>query len=130
MLERTGEMARRRGLDAVELRIADVDRLPFADGEFDLCLSFAGLHCFPDPARATREIARCLRPGGRFAGSVFLTDGGPRYAPLIALGRAAGLMGPSGGRADLETWLAQAGLVEGQIERSGAIGYFRATRPG
>jgi ubiquinone/menaquinone biosynthesis C-methylase UbiE len=130
MLDRTAEMARRRGLDGIELRIADVERLPFADGEFDLCLSFAGLHCFPDPARATREIARCLGAGGRFVGSVFLTDGGPRFAPLIALGRAAGLMGPSGGQADLEGWLREAGLVAVQIERSGAIGYFRATRPG
>jgi hypothetical protein len=38
-------------------------------------------------------------------------------------------MGPSGSRADLEGWLRDAGLRNVQIEVSGAIGYFRATKP-
>ena len=129
MLERTAQVARQRGLDQVETRAADVETLPFADGEFDLCISFAGLHCFPHPDRAAREIARVLAPGGRFTGSVFITDGGIRYEPMVALGRLAGVMGPSGKRADLERWLAEAGLVDAEVELSGAIAYFTATRP-
>ena len=128
MLARTEAAARERGLGQVEIRPADVEHLPFADGEFDLCVSFAGLHCFPDPATATREIARCLKPGGTFTGSVFLTDQGLRYKPMVAAGRIAGVLGPSGGLADLERWLADAGLGDAEIERSGAIAYFRARR--
>jgi SAM-dependent methyltransferase len=131
MLERAGRVAREHGVeDQVELRSADVERLPFADGEFDLCLSFAGLHCFPDPRAAVREIARVVRPAGRFTGSVFLTGTGLRYLPTIVGGRAAGVMGPSGSEADLDDWLHDAGFREVRIEMSGAIGYFEAVRPG
>jgi SAM-dependent methyltransferase len=129
MLERTAEVARSRGVsEQVETVEADVEDLQFGDGEFDLCVSFAGLHCFPHPDVATREIARVLRPGGRFVGSVFLTDGGVRYTPMVVLGRAAGVMGPSGGLRDLQRWLDEAGLVDARIERSGAIAYFEARR--
>ena len=128
MLERTAQVARRSGLDQVETRSADVEDLPFGDGEFDLCLSFAGLHCFPHPGAAAREIGRCLRPGGRFVGSVFLTDGGLRYEPMVLAGRVSGVMGPSGTMRDLEGWLADAGFADVRIERSGAIAYFDAER--
>lgn len=128
MLARTEQVARSRGLDQVETRIADVEQLPFADGEFDLCMSFAGLHCFPHPRLATREIARCLARGGRFVGSIFLTDGGLRYEPIVALGKLGGVMGPSGGMRDLRRWLDDAGFAETDVERSGAIAYFAARR--
>ena len=128
MLARTARVAAARGLAQVRYELADVAALPFADGEFDLILSFAGLHVFPRPAAAVREIGRCLAPGGRFAGSVFLTDGGLRYVPLLASARAAGLMGPSGGAADVRRWLLAAGLTGVTLRRSGAIGYFEAGR--
>jgi SAM-dependent methyltransferase len=129
MLERTAAMARERGVEAqVETVAADVEALEFDDGEFDLCLSFAGLHCFPHPDVAAREIARVLKPGGRFVGSVFLTDGSIRYQPMVVFGRIAGVMGPSGGQRDLERWLDGAGLSDVSIERSGAIAYFDARR--
>jgi ubiquinone/menaquinone biosynthesis C-methylase UbiE len=131
MLRRAERAARARGVeDQVELRSADVEQLPFDDGEFDLCVSFAGLHCFPDPRAAVREIARVVRPGGQFTGSVFLTGTGARYMPAIYGGRLAGLMGPSGTRADLDDWLHDAGFRQVRIELSGAIGYFNGAKPG
>jgi SAM-dependent methyltransferase len=130
MLERAQRVARELGVeDQVEFRTADVERLPFGIGEFDRVISFAGLHCFPRPRVAVLEIARVLRPGGDFTGSVFLTDTGIRYKPAIVAGRAAGVMGPSGSRGDLEAWLRDAGLRNVRIEVSGAIGYFTATKP-
>ena len=130
MLERARRVAGERGVeDQVEFETADVERLPFEVGEFDRVISFAGLHCFPRPRAAVLEIARVLRPGGRFVGSVFLTGTGIRYVPGIIAGRAAGVMGPSGSRADLERWLRDAGLRNVQIDVSGAIGYFSATKP-
>ena len=128
MLVRTEQVAHELDLDQVETEIADVEDLQYRDGEFDLCLSFAGLHCLPNPDVATSEIARVLKPGGRFVGSVFLRDGGIRYEPMALLGRLAGVMGPSGGLRDLERWFDDAGFEESHVERSGAIAYFDAVR--
>jgi SAM-dependent methyltransferase len=55
------ELARQRGVDA---RVADVQQLPFADGEFDLVVAAWVLYHVPDLARALLEIARVLEPGG------------------------------------------------------------------
>lgn len=128
MLDRTMEAAQERGVaDQVEPRIADVGDLPFADASFDLVVTFTGLHCFPDPARAVIEMARVLRPGGVLTGSALLNDA-LRYAPLRKAGRIAGLLGPGCTSHDLEGWLAGQGIADVVIEKSGAIGYFRGVK--
>jgi SAM-dependent methyltransferase len=48
-----------------DLRVADAERLPFADASFDLVWSWGVLHHTPDTALALREACRVLRPGGR-----------------------------------------------------------------
>lgn len=128
MLERTLANARRRGLTQVEAVEADVERLPFADGTFDLAVSFTGLHCFPRPALAVAEIARVLKPGGVLTGSALLNDTGLLFEPMRIAGRAGGLLGPSGTRVELAHWLDDAGFAEPVIRTSGAIVYFRGTR--
>lgn len=131
MLDRTMRAARRRGVDdQVVPRIADVAELPFADGCFDLVVSFTGLHCFPDPARAVVEMARVLKPGGVITGSTLLNDAGLRFEPIRVVGRAAGLVGPGCTGEDLQLWLAGQGVADVVLERSGAIGYFRGVKRG
>lgn len=126
MLERTRREAQRRGV-TVELCRADVGALPFDDATFDMVVAFTSLHCFPDPALAVRELSRVLRPGGVLTGSALLTDSGLRHKPLIAAGRAAGLLGPSGTTADLRRWLAR--FHDVRLDRSGGITYFHGRRP-
>src|SRR3954469_21483187 len=73
MLDRTMDAARERGLAGqVEPRLADVGALPFDDGEFDLVVSFTGLHCFPDPHVAVLEMGRVTPAGGVLTGSALL----------------------------------------------------------
>ena len=76
----------RTGVRVPRLVQADAQHLPFRDDAFDLVVSaFGGIPFVADSARAMRECARVLRPGGRFVFSVthptrwaFPDDPGPR----------------------------------------------------
>lgn len=57
--------ARRRG--AAPLVCASVEALPFREGIFAAVLSRDVLYMVPDDARAAREMARVLAPGGHLA---------------------------------------------------------------
>lgn len=131
MLDRTMRAAERRSVaDQVVARIADVAELPFEDGWFDLVVSFTGLHCFPDPARAVIEMVRVLRPGGVLTGSALLNDTGLHHEPLRRVGRFAGLLGPGCTGTQLTSWLEAQGMADVVLQRSGAIGYFRGVKRG
>jgi SAM-dependent methyltransferase len=56
------DLAQERGLDA---RVADVQELPFAAGEFDCAVANAMLYHVEDLDRALSELARILEPGGQ-----------------------------------------------------------------
>ena len=65
MLERARETAQRAGVaDRVEFRVADVQDLPFDDNTFDAVLSESVTALPADKAKAVREYARVIRPGG------------------------------------------------------------------
>ena len=69
----------------VPLVQAGAERLPFADGTFDLaCSAFGAVPFVAEPERVMREVARVLRPGGRWVFAVnhpmrwmFSDDPGP-----------------------------------------------------
>jgi SAM-dependent methyltransferase len=70
MLARAAELNRSTGIH-VPLVQADAGALPLGDGAVDLaCSAFGGLPFVADVEGALREVARVLRPGGRFAASV------------------------------------------------------------
>jgi SAM-dependent methyltransferase len=83
----------------IDVREADAEDLPFADGTFDVALSTFGVMFTPRQEVAATELLRVVRPGGRiglanwtpdsFVGQVFKTVG--RYVPP-----------PEGGRSPLE----------------------------
>jgi ubiquinone/menaquinone biosynthesis C-methylase UbiE len=49
---------------------ADATAIPFLSASFDLVTSFDMLQCVPDDDAAVGEIARVLKPGGMFIGTV------------------------------------------------------------
>jgi SAM-dependent methyltransferase len=74
--ERMVELSRERGLDA---RVADVQDLPFTDGEFDAAVAAWMLYHVPDLDRALAELRRVLRPGGTL---VAVTNGASDFQEL------------------------------------------------
>ncbi|UQE73495.1 class I SAM-dependent methyltransferase [Gordonia sp. PP30] len=74
-----------RDAHRVRLVLAGAERLPFADASFDLaCSAFGAVPFVADSARVMREVARVLRPGGRWVFAtnhpmrwMFLDDPGP-----------------------------------------------------
>ena len=49
----------------IEYSLADAEKLPFADGEFDAATIAFGLRNVTDPSAALREMFRVLKSGGR-----------------------------------------------------------------
>jgi SAM-dependent methyltransferase len=129
MLGRARAEAERRHLDWIEFTEADVEALPFEDGSFDLCVTYTGLHCFPDPAAAIAEMSRVLRPGGELRGTTVVKHAGVRQDAFVRLMQVGGVFGPSGSLAELESWLAAAGMLDASTRRDGALVYFFARRP-
>jgi SAM-dependent methyltransferase len=129
MLRRARAEAGRRALPAALVRLS-VDRLPFPSSAFDLCASYNGLHCLPDPASAVAEMARVLRPGGVLRGSAVVTGAGRRFDALIAVFRRRGDFGAPGDLTDLRGWLEAAGLEAVSVTRSGALAGFSGVKPG
>lgn len=63
MLEYARDRAKRLGRE-VEFRVADAQRLEFADASFDTVVSTFALCGIPDERVAVSEMLRVLRPGG------------------------------------------------------------------
>jgi SAM-dependent methyltransferase len=112
-----------RGLTQVRGEVIDLEAIDQPDGRYDAVLCREGLMFAVEPARAAREIARVLRPGGRIAAAVW----GPRAENpwlglvLDAVGEQLGVPLPPpgipgpfslGDRAGLAALLGGAGLVD------------------
>ena len=118
MLEAAEAFIRGQGVTTVSFERADAEALPFADASFDVVTSRIAPHHFPNPQRFVREVARVLRPGGRF----LLDDNmAPEDPELDAfMNRFEQWRDPSHVRAytigEWRGWMEQAGLKVEQIE--------------
>jgi len=59
--------AGRLGITNVEFLVMDAEQMSFTDGEFDGVMAASAIEQCNHPDRALAEVARVLRPGGRFA---------------------------------------------------------------
>jgi ArsR family transcriptional regulator len=55
----------RAGLTSAQVRLGDIQHLPFGRNSFDVVTIHQVLHYLDEPERAIAEAARVLRPGGR-----------------------------------------------------------------
>jgi ubiquinone/menaquinone biosynthesis C-methylase UbiE len=125
MLRRANHRARTLGHQQIQFVQGDAERIPLESGSVDLFLSYWGLHCMPHPDAAVREIARCLRPGGRVIGAMICRGPGLRQRLILRPGTRS--FGPGGTVDELTHWLAAAGLTQTRLEVSGALAFFEAS---
>jgi len=82
MLDIATRRASAQGLTNVETKVCSADELPFGDAMFDSVSVRFGYMFFPDVAKATAEVARVLKPGGRVCSSVWVK---PEENPWTAI---------------------------------------------
>ncbi|MFN8515925.1 MAG: arsenite methyltransferase [Chloroflexia bacterium] len=119
-------MARRNAAEAgvanVEFLKGEIEAIPLPDASVDVVISNCVINLSPDKGAVLREVARVLRPGGRFAVSDIVAQGAPV---------------PEAMRADMESWsscvagalheddyrtlLGAAGLAGAEIVVTGAV---------
>ena len=68
----TGAVRRFARTPNIELRHADVARLPYADASFDTANIANAIHCFPDIDGGLQDVFRVLKPAGTLAVNVLL----------------------------------------------------------
>ncbi len=131
MLERAQDHAARAAVDGRGLwPQADAHRLPLADDSVDLVLSSFALHHWDNPLQILNEIARVLRPHGRYyiadvCREVNLMQRLFAYASIPAISLPFGSYRGYGGyyesvrasytRAEAEALLAESALPPGQV---------------
>jgi ubiquinone/menaquinone biosynthesis C-methylase UbiE len=67
MLDQVRQHAPARGVDNLVIELADAEKLPYADGAFDLVTCRIAPHHFDFPEHFVGEAARVLKPGGVLA---------------------------------------------------------------
>ena len=92
------------GLRGIELRQGDIYAPPFPRNTFDLVIIHQVLHYLDDPARAIREAARLVAPGGR----ILVVDFAPHGLEFLREAQAHRRLGFAADQ--VAGWLDEAGL--------------------
>jgi len=97
---------------------ADAERLPVPDGAVDAVIAMMVHTDMPGYPAVLREVARVLRPGGRFAVSDVIADAGMDAATRADMAAWTGCVAGALTRSEFERSLADAGLVDVEIRET------------
>ena len=94
----------RAGVANAQVRLGDIQNLPFPRDAFDVVSVHQVLHYLDDPERAVAEAARVLRPGGR----LLIVDFAPHDLEFLRERHAHRRLGIA--RGAMQQWIEAAGL--------------------
>jgi ubiquinone/menaquinone biosynthesis C-methylase UbiE len=95
----------RAGLANAQVRLGDIQHLPFVRNSFDVVTIHQVLHYLDEPERAVVEAARVLRPGGR----LLIVDFAPHDLEFLRQHHAHRRLGFA--RNTIRPWIETAGLA-------------------
>jgi SAM-dependent methyltransferase len=106
----------RTRLPSADLRIGEIEELPFADASFNVVTAFNSIQYAVDPAQAVAELARVCRPGGRVAIGVW---GDPARCETEGLFARLRSLAPPPPGTPAPLAVSDAGVVEGLLADAG-----------
>lgn len=118
MLELARANAAQAGLDNVEFVKGHIEDIPLPDASVDVVISNCVINLSGDKAQVLREVARVLRPGGRFAVSDVIADPDMDAATRADMAQWTGCIAGALTREQFAAALAGAGLVDVEIRET------------
>ena len=135
MLELARANAAEAGVANVEFVKGHIEDIPLADASVDVVISNCVINLSGDKAAVLREVARVLRPGGRFAVSDVIADPEMDDATRADIAQWTGCIAGALTREEFASVLAGAGLADVEIREThrvhehAAAAIIRATKP-
>ena len=118
MLELARANAAASGVDNVEFVKGYIEDIPLADGSVDVVISNCVINLSGDKRKVIAEVARVLRPGGRFAVSDVIADPDMDAATRQDMQEWTGCIAGALTRGQFEAMLADEGLVDIEIRET------------
>jgi SAM-dependent methyltransferase len=106
----------RRRTPSADLRVGDIEDLPYDDGSFDVVTAFNAIQYATDPAAAVGELARVCRAGGRVAIGVW---GDPQRCETEGLFQRLRSLAPPAPGTPAPLALSDDGVVEELVTKAG-----------
>jgi SAM-dependent methyltransferase len=111
------DLARDR-LPQADLRIGDLEQLPFADATFDVVTAFNSVQYAASPQAAVRELARVTKVGGRVAIGIW---GDPAQCETEAVFQRVRALAPPPPGTHTPLALSTKGVLEDLLRKAGLV---------
>ncbi|MGO8906936.1 MAG: arsenite methyltransferase [Solirubrobacteraceae bacterium] len=118
MLDLARANAAKAGVENVEFHKGFIEAIPLPDASVDVVISNCVINLSGDKPQVLREVARVLRPGGRFAVSDVIADEEMDEATRADMAQWTGCIAGALTRSEFETALRDAGLVDVDIHET------------
>ncbi len=118
MLDLARTNAAAAGAMNVEFLKGEIESIPLPDGVVDVVISNCVINLSADKGRVLREVARVLKPGGRFAVSDVVADGDMHDATRADMAAWTGCIAGALTREQYQSSLTAAGLIDIEINES------------